>query len=272
MKSEHKIKQNSYKRSEFHPLLKFFALILIISGIMIYPSWRLSTVLFITVLLVLKITAARFGIGKNRLRFLIIFALLMFLIQVLVTVNGSIVLFLVPQVGSVGPFVPVTDYGIERGLTISVRFLLIVFSSMLFVTTTDPTLLAHSFTMLRIPYRYSFSLVIALRFLPLFDTENQIVRMTQRSRGISPDVRGLSKMLRTVRYTFFPLLVSALSRVESLTLSMEGRGFGSEKTRTYLRKSRWHFKDSIALFLIAGFVVLCLFLAMDLLPNLAIYL
>jgi energy-coupling factor transport system permease protein len=140
---------------------------------------------------------------------------------------------------------------------------------MLFVSVTDPTLLAHSLTRLRIPYRYSFSLVIALRFLPLFDLENHTVRMAQKSRGITPEVTGLRKIIRTVQYTFFPLLVSALSRVDSLSMSMDGRGFGYDIDRSYLRKSSWRTSDTIVTILTICFLAVCLLLSAGYLPEIS---
>jgi len=183
-------------------------------------------------------------------------------------VNGTILGFFIPSLNGFGPYFPITDYGVERGLSISLRFLLVVLSSMLFVSVTDPTLLAHSLTKLRIPYRYSFALVIALRFLPLFDSENYTVRLAQKSRGIKPEVGGLRKIFRTIQYTFFPLLVSALSRVESLAISMDGRGFGYSPTRTYFRKSTWKITDSLLVISGFGYIILCFLLALGFLPYL----
>jgi energy-coupling factor transport system permease protein len=184
-------------------------------------------------------------------------------------VNGTVLGYVIPQLNNFGPYFPITDYGIERGLSVALRFLLVILSSMLFVGTTDPTLLAHSLTWLRIPYRYTFSLVIALRFLPLFESENQIVRMAQKSRGIQPEVGGLGKILRTIQYTFFPHLVSSLSRVESLSISMDGRGFGYSNNRTYFRKSTWKISDSVLILVGLGYVLLCSLLALGYLPLLS---
>jgi energy-coupling factor transport system permease protein len=178
-------------------------------------------------------------------------------------VNGTILGFIIPQLNNFGPFLPITDFGIERGLSIASRFLLVVLSSMLFVAVTDPTLLAHSLAHLKIPYRYSFALVIALRFLPLFDSENQIVRMAQKSRGIQPEVGGLRKILRTIQYTFFPLLVSSLS------ISMDGRGFGYSENRTYFRKSNWKISDTLIVFGGLVFILLCSMLALGYLSLLS---
>jgi energy-coupling factor transport system permease protein len=187
-------------------------------------------------------------------------------------VNGTVLGYVIPQLNNLGPFFPITNYGIERGLAITTRFLLVVLSSMLFAAVTDPTLLAHSLTRLRIPYRYTFALVIALRFMPLFDSENQIVRMAQKSRGIQPEVGGFRKILRTIQYTFFPLLVSSLSRVESLAMSMDGRGFGYSENRTYFRKSTWKTTDSLLAILGIGYIMLCILLSLGFLPFLTAFL
>ncbi|MGY5881371.1 MAG: energy-coupling factor transporter transmembrane component T [Candidatus Thorarchaeota archaeon] len=252
-----------------NPLLKFFFLILTISGIMIYPSWRLSSILLVIVILLFRASRASLNLSRNRTKFIIIFSVLLLLFQVLITVNGTVLGFVIPQLNNFGPFFPITDYGIERGLSIASRFLLVVFSSMLFVGVTDPTLLAHSLTRLRIPYRYTFSLVIALRFLPLFDSEMQVIRMAQKSRGIQPEVGSFRKILRTIQYTFFPHLVSSMSRVESLAISMDGRGFGYSENRTYLRKSNWKISDSLLLVSGFGYIIFCFLLALGFLPYLA---
>ena len=252
-----------------NPSLKLAGLVIITTGILIYPSWRFSCLLLFLTILGFKASNVPLNVSKKRIRFLMIFSALLLVFQVLMTANGTILFFIIPKYDILGPFLPVTDFGIEKGFEISLRFLLVVFSSMLFVSVTDPTLLAHSLTRLRVPYRYSFALIIALRFLPLFDMENKTVRIAQRSRGISVSVRGMSKILRTIRYTFFPLLVSALSRVDALSLSMDGRGFGHSRTRTYLRKSSWTALDSSVLVLLSMLLLASILLALGFLPQIS---
>ena len=260
------------RRSLLHnlnPSLKFFILIAMMIGILIYPSWQFNIILLFLVFVGFAIARVPIRVNARRTRFLILFSLLMFIIQILMIPNGTYLLHLIPKIGEIGPLIPITDFGVEKGLAIVTRFLLIVFSSMLFVSVTDPTLLAHSLTRLRIPYRYCFALVIALRFLPLFDLENETVRMAQKSRGISVEVGSLSKILRSVRYTFFPLLVSALSRVDTLSMSMDGRGFGYQKQRTYIRESTWGLGDTIVFVFVMMFLFLCISLAFGYLPQIS---
>jgi energy-coupling factor transport system permease protein len=261
--------QNDTLLHQLNPALKLLMLLILMIGIVVYPSWRLSVVLLFIVFMGFLTAKVPLRLTRGRTKFIIIFSVLLFLIQVLFTTNGVLLGHLIPQIGELGPLFPVTDFGIVRGLAISSRFLLLVFSSMLFVSVTDPTLLAHSLTRLKVPYRYSFSLVIALRFLPLFDLENHTVRMAQKARGITPEVTGLSKIIRTVQYTFFPLLVSALSRVEALSMSMDGRGFGYGSDRSYLRKSSWRVIDTIALVLTISFLIVCFLFSFGYLPEMA---
>jgi len=255
-----------------NPSLKLFALVVLMVGIIVYPSWKLSIVLLFIVFIGFRAAKIPVRLTKGRTKFIVIFSVLLLLVQVLVTTNGVLLGFIIPQIGEFGPLFPITDFGIIRGLAISSRFLLLIFSSMLFVSITDPTLLAHSLNRFRIPYRYSFTLVIALRFLPLFDLENHTVRMAQKSRGIKPEVTGLRKIIRTIQYTFFPLLVSALSRVDSLSISMDGRGFGYRTDRSYLRKSSWRTADTIVTLLTVCFLVVCLLLSAGYLPEIARFL
>jgi len=236
------------------------------AAIFIYPSWILSIILLVVILACFGVAGVSLKLSSRRIRFLVIFSLFMLVIQLLVTINGEILFFIIPQYGDIGPALPVTDYGLERGLILALRFLIIVFSSMLFISITDPTLFAHSLTRLQIPYRYAFGLVLALRFLPIFDAETDLVRMSQRSRGITMEVGSPSKLLRSLRFTFFPLLVSALSRIDTLANSMDTRGFGYRKTRTYLRESKWRVVDSFPLVLSILLLIFCILLSNGLLP------
>ncbi|MFW9919037.1 MAG: energy-coupling factor transporter transmembrane component T family protein [Candidatus Thorarchaeota archaeon] len=249
-----------------NPLLKFLSLLITSISILINPNLLLGIFLLGTVLLLFVAAKEHPQLSRRRIRFLVIFSILLFVLQVLITTNGTILFFLLPSIEGSLPLFPITTFGIERGLIISTRFLLIVFSSMLFVAVTDPTLLAYSLARVRIPYRYAYTLVIALRFLPLFDMENQVVRMAQRSRGLSTNVRSLRSIMRTVRFTFFPLLVSALSRVDELSISMDGRGFGSSDQRNYYRQAHWRWIDSLLLVLMLSFLLFSILSAIGAIP------
>ncbi|TFG15326.1 energy-coupling factor transporter transmembrane protein EcfT [Candidatus Thorarchaeota archaeon] len=251
-----------------NPLANLFCILAVLISNMIYPSILLSLLILSLILIAVAISGAALKFSSNRIKFILSFSVILLLVQILVTPNGIVLLYLFPRLGELGPSFPVTNFGLEKGLSIALRFLVVVISSMFFVSVTDPTLLAHALSSLGIPYRYNFALVIALRFIPLFDIENQVVRMAQKSRGISIEVGGLSKLKRSLRYTFFPLIISALQRAETLALSMEGRGFGYDRKRAYLRKTQWRFSDMLVIIASTLLLTISVLFQLQLLPSL----
>lgn len=171
------------------------------------------------------------------LRFVSFFAFILFLAQTLSIRDGRTMF-------TVG--IPITKDGLLAGAGMSLRFLVILTSSFLFVTVTDPDRLAHLFIRAGLPYRYGYALILALRFVPFFRSELKTVREAQRMRGIRTSIRSLTGIRRAVRYTFIPVLVSGLMRVDSITMSMKGRGFGLHPRRTMAPSDRWTWRDAAA--------------------------
>ncbi len=157
------------------------------------------------------------------LRFVTFFALILFVAQAISIREGQAIF-------SIG--MPITAVGLTAGGEMALRFLVILTASFLFVLVTDPDRLAHMLIWLGIPYRYGFMLILALRFVPFFRDELSTVREAQRMRGIHPSIRSFSGIRKTIHYTFMPVLVAGLVRVDSITMSMKGRCFGLYPTRT----------------------------------------
>ncbi len=165
-------------------------------------------------------------------------ALLLGILQILFVRTG-VLLF------ELGPLA-ITVNGIVAGLYVAGRFLSVVLLSYLFVLTTEPNDLAFALMQAGVPYRYGFALVTALRLVPTFEQEGQIVYSAQLARGVRYDVRSPRRFLTLARQFFLPLLVSALGKVDSLAVSMEGRCFGKYPRRTFLREVRISSKDWLA--------------------------
>jgi energy-coupling factor transport system permease protein len=223
----------------------------------------LSDLAALLILLFVLLSYFGAGIGLRlalvRLRRLLGFVLLIALTQLLFTPYGRLLFYLIPPLApGFGPFLPITSRGVANALILALRLLNIVLASALFVLTTDPTLFAVALSRLHVPYRYAFTLILALRLVPLFDEEMSHVRNAQRARGISVDHGVLRGFFTRIRYTFFPMIFSALSRVDTLTLAMDGRGFGYAGTRTYARRTRFTAKDwilTLASVLITGLLL-----------------
>ena len=179
------------------------------------------------------------------IRIVIIFSLVLFIAQAL-SVRSGVPLF------SIG--IPITEDGLLAGAAMALRFLVVLSSSFLFVLVTDPDLLADAIVRLGIPYRYGFVLVLALRFVPFFQGEYRTVRDAQRMRGVEPSLLRLSGLRRAVRYTFLPVIVSGLTRVDSIAISMKGRAFGLHPKRTLSRPMKWKAVDWVVLLVSAALI------------------
>lgn len=128
----------------------------------------------------------------------------------------------------------VTAGGIADGLTIAGKFLSLIMMSWIFVATTTPAELSSALTTAGFPYRYAFLPALSMRFVPVFRFELATVREAQVTRGLRLD-RSLRGLIRSARYTTMPMLMTAMSRVNSVAASMSGRGFGMFATRTQLK-------------------------------------
>lgn len=124
---------------------------------------------------------------------------------------------------------------VANGALMSLRFLNVILSSHLFVSVTSPEDFAYALMQAGLPYRYGFALLTTMRFVPYFRMEANTVLQAQMVRGMEvdrPTPRGIFLM---AKHTFVPVIVTALNKVDSLAISMEGRCFGLYPNRTY----RW---------------------------------
>lgn len=194
-------------------------------------------------LLLLAFSRAGLSLGQVRgARLFITTALLLGALQILFVRQGVVL----TRVGSL----IVTADGVEAGAYVAGRFISVVLLSYLFVLTTDPNDLAYALMRAGVPYRYGFALVTALRLVPAFEQEGQIVYNAQLARGVQYDVRSPRRFLTLARQFFMPLLVSALGKVDTLAVSMEGRCFGKYPTRTFLREIHPTRLDVVAMILL----------------------
>lgn len=209
------------------------------------------------VLGMLTLIAAAFALGKVTLRDLPglrlfgFMALMLMVLQLTFVRTGAVLL-------EVGPLRVTTD-GLAAGVYVAGRLLSVILLSYLFMLTTEPNDLAYALMQVGLPYRYGFTLITAIRLVPLFEQEGQTVYQAQLARGIAYDAGGPRRFLTLARQFFLPLLVSALGKVDALAVSMEGRCFGKYPRRTYLREVAYTWRDGAAVaVLVALGVVLAL--------------
>ncbi len=176
-------------------------------------------------------------------RFMVTFVAVILVMQILMTRSGTVV-------GSI-PFyftrLDITSEGIDNGLLISMRFLSVVILGALFIAVTNPADFVYSLMRIGVPYRFGFMIILAMRLAAVFEQELKTLTNAQKMRGLHIDQSGARTLLLCLRSTVVPLIVCALSRVDDLVVSMEGRAFGCRKTRTFVAPKTWTLVDKTLL-------------------------
>ncbi len=236
---------------QLHPLVKVFWLLFLTVLVFIAPSylWVLS-LLAITIIIYYWV---HFPLGEIRGLFLFVTtAALLTILQILFNDEGRVLLELGP--------VQVTDVGLMTGILVGARFLFVILISYLFVFTTSPNDLAYGLMQVGVPYRFGFALVTALRFVPIFEREATTIYHAQLMRGVRYDRGSLRRLVTMAHQLTLPLLISAIRKVDSLSVSMEGRSFGRYPERSYYHPLQISRKDWLFLFILLVLVILVVIL------------
>ncbi|WP_025027215.1 energy-coupling factor transporter transmembrane component T family protein [Caldalkalibacillus mannanilyticus] len=210
------------------PLSKFIWLLCVSILSLWYESALIQSILF------LCIVGAGIGLANMNLRSIwkglripFWFGLPYFVLQ-LIFLPGETVLW------TIGAWF-LTAEALDFALAITCRLLILFLASLLYIKTTDPQdvvlVLAQK---LHIPYRFAFAISLALRFLPLLESEAEQIRNAQRRRGLGQS-QGIKAKLAWAKRFIFSVFVSAVRRAETTAIMMEGKGFGLHPERTYRR-------------------------------------
>ena len=131
------------------------------------------------------------------------------------------------------------------GLATALRIAaLLVLSLIAGLTTTGPELVRALVQNLRVPYRLGYTALAALRFVPRFGHELEVIRAAHRVRGTESGRGPVAAVRRTISYAI-PLLASAIRHAERVALAMDARAFGAHPTRTERIVSRWRRRDTL---------------------------
>jgi energy-coupling factor transport system permease protein len=120
-------------------------------------------------------------------------------------------------------------------LTATIRVLAVALPGVVVLLTIDPTALADSLVQnARVPARFAYASLAALRLLPLMGVEWQTIKKARRARGVDAGPNPIRR-LQLFAGTVFTLLVGAVRRATRLALAMDARGFDATGPRTIAR-------------------------------------
>ena len=159
----------------------------------------------------------------------------------------------------------VGQQGYERGLEFFLRITIMVFASFMFIWTTDIRDLMAGLVHIGMPYRYAFSIFLALRFLPIVQQEVDAVKAAHAIRGRA-SYSPIRHRIRLWQRYMFTVIVNGLRKAENTALAIESRGFGAYPDRTYTKGFRWTKTGIFLIILFIAFAVWLILWERNLLP------
>jgi energy-coupling factor transport system permease protein len=148
----------------------------------------------------------------------------------------------------------ITEGGIFFGFGMAFRILDMVIAPIaLFLTTTQPDFIA-GLRRLGLPYKASFALATAFRFLPTVVGVGQSIVEAQRARGLDPSRGSPVRRMKSYGRIVGPLMITSIRIAQQLVLAVEAKAFSIDRKRTFYKHLVYGPADWIALFVIASVV------------------
>ncbi|EOL47093.1 energy-coupling factor transporter transmembrane component T family protein [Enterococcus caccae] len=124
---------------------------------------------------------------------------------------------------------------------------------LIFLLTTNPSEFASSLNRIGISYKISYAVALAIRYIPDIQEDFVNISLAQQARGFEMSKKGkLTQRLKGTAQIVFPLILSSLDRIETISIAMELRRFGEKKKRTWYAQQPFRISD----FLVIGLAVL----------------
>lgn len=127
---------------------------------------------------------------------------------------------------------------------IMIKYFTVIPAVLMFILTTNPSEFAASMNRIGMSYKISYSIAIALRYIPDVQADFTKIKHAQEARGIEMSSKaGLIDRIKNVSSILFPLIFTSMDRIDVVSNAMELRGFGKNKKRTWYSGKKLSSKD-----------------------------
>ncbi|MHB8163732.1 MAG: energy-coupling factor transporter transmembrane component T family protein [Methanoregula sp.] len=235
-----------------HPFTKI-AFILLFGIMSILSTNLLFLLLLVITILIIAYFASLSTEVMQQFKLIALMSIILIGLTIITMPSGETIGYLIPSViPLIGGHIPITTGGIEFGLVLTLRFMVLICVFQLFVISTQPRDIVHTMERMRIPVDYTLMFLIALRFIPTLQIEGKRIHEVQLARGYNPGA-GIIGKVRSVAPIVIPLVSNALARATVLGLTIDIRGYRTG-TRTRLREFAFQKRDyaTIAVLVIVG--------------------
>ena len=155
-------------------------------------------------------------------------------------------------------FLSVTAEGIDMGVKMAVRLILLLLFSSVLTFTTSPIVLTDGIESLLRPFKslgvpaheLAMMMTIALRFIPTLLEETDRIMKAQTSRGADFSSGNILERMKNMLPLLVPLFISAFRRADELAVAMEARCYRGGEGRTRMHELAYAGRDYVAYLLV----------------------
>ncbi|MDM5188864.1 energy-coupling factor transporter transmembrane component T [Bacillus sp. DX4.1] len=236
--------------------------------LLLFMVWMILTFLFFDFRILLSlflIGCIGLAVAKIPIRKIIIVFSVIFTFSML---NSIMILLITPTHGSeltgtITPFfyigyATITFETLFYALTLSLKYFTLLPFTLIFIYTTHPSQFASSLHKIGLPYKITYAINIALRYIPNIQEEYTLIKHAQEARGV-PFEKGEARLFQRIKNRvtiFWPLVIHSLDRIDTISNAMDLRGFGKKEKRTWYFATKAKKNDYIVLLI--GIITLLL--------------
>ncbi len=205
-------------------------------------------------IILLIITLSYCAIGKClpnvwRMRFIFFSIFIITFIMWVLTIHTGEKLFLF-----------ITADGVKKGISAGLGLIIIILSSVAFVSSTKIEELSAGLLKLGIPYRGAFTLSTAIRMVPMIVNTGNTILQAQKSRGLDVDSGNIFQRMKKYLPLMIPAIVTTIRSTNIFAMALESKGFGYPAERTSYIKIKYNIWDYIITVLAITFFVFAIFI------------
>ena len=243
--------QYSTGNSVFHkmnPLTK-----LLLAFAICVAAFISDSILYLSFLLFMCILIGMMSGAKEKafavLKGLIKVSLFLFILQVLFVRRGEKLFWII------------TDEGVLLAAKVVLRFITACLPLAIMLATTKISDIANALVkIVHLPYKYAFTLTLAIRFIPQFMEDMSAVMEAQTARGVEFDTKNGFKKIGMMLPLCVPLLITSVRKADGTAVAAEVRGFNLRTASSGYREYPFHLRDAAAFLLCIGLIIGAVFI------------
>lgn len=154
---------------------------------------------------------------------------------------------------------PITLEGFIYGITIGVKFDVMIISGMIFLSSTKIEEISLGLVKLKVPYRGAFAFSTAIRLVPMIVGTAQTITQAQKSRGLDLDSGSILERMKKYIPLLIPTLISVIRGTNIFAMALESKGFGYDVNRTSYLDCKFRTIDYLLVFMTLAIMIFSIY-------------